>query len=80
LPVPETEETVSEANAKMSAKEFESQIKVVAEVQDDVKQKPSSSPKVAVRSLNPKSRPETLKDEWPVCGALSLMSEARAAS
>jgi hypothetical protein len=80
LPVPETAETVSEANAKMSAKAFDSQIKVVAVVQDDVKHKPSSSPKVVVRSLEPKDRPETLKDDWPLCGALSLMSEAMAAS
>jgi len=64
LPVPDTAATVNECNAKISVKSFDRQATVVADVHDDVKHRRlGSSPKVAVLSDTPKSRPATVRDE-----------------
>ena len=85
-PVPDTDPTVTLTLPKMSPKLFDRQLTVVADVHDDVRHDPRSpppprdSPAVAVGSPTPKSRPLTVSDAYPLCGAFSRASEAAAES
>jgi hypothetical protein len=85
-PVPETNAIVMLAALNTSANAFDRHAKVVADVHDDVKHAPRSpppprsSPAVAVCSPTPKSRPETVTDAYPLCGAFRRMAETTEAS
>jgi hypothetical protein len=85
-PVPATDATVTLAARNKSAKAFDRHLKVVADVQDDVKHAPRSpspprsSPAVEVCSPTPKSSPATVRDANPLCGEFSRTSDATAAS
>ena len=71
-PVPENDATVMLVRPKMSPNEFDTQVKVVAAVQDDVSQTPGSpalpcsSPAVSVCSPTPKLSPEIVSDANPL--------------
>jgi hypothetical protein len=86
LPVPDTEATVTLAAWKMSPTALERHTTVVEVVHDDVKHTPRSplpprsSPAVTVSSPTPKSSPFMVKDAYPLCGALSWISEMTAVS
>jgi hypothetical protein len=85
-PVPETDETVTDADLNKSANAFDLHASVVDDVHDDVKQFPRSprpprwSPEVAVCWPTPKLRPETVNDAYPLCGAFRSIWEAIAVS
>ena len=85
-PVPDTDATVTLAALNKSANAFDRHVKVVADVQDEVRQTPRSpppplsSPNVAVCSPIPKCRPDTVTDANPLCGAFRRASETTAAS
>jgi len=86
LPVPDTAATVTLADLKMSANAFDRHATVVADVQEEVKHTPRSpsppcsSAAVAVKSATPKSRPDTIRDAYPLRGAFWWLCEASAAS
>jgi len=61
-PVPDAAATVTLVKAKMSANAFDRHATVVADVHDDVKHTPRSSPAVTVCSPTPKSSPDTVTD------------------
>jgi len=78
--------TVTVAVPKMSPNGFDRHSSVVADDHDDVKHTPRSlppprpSPIVAVCSPMPKSRPDTVKYAYPLCGAFSRASDTTATS
>jgi hypothetical protein len=84
--VPETDATVTVPDWKRSANAFDRHATVVADVQDDVKHTPRSPPPplssaaVAVCSPNPKSRPDSVTEAYPLCGAFRRASDTKAAS
>jgi len=84
--VPDTVATVTVADLNRSPKAFERHATVVSEVHDEVKHDPRSPPPprfipaVADTSRLPKSKPDTVNDAYPLCGALSCTSESTAAS
>jgi hypothetical protein len=78
--VPASDATVTLPLPKISKSAFDAQVKVVADVQDDVTHTPRSSPAVAERSRKPKLSPLTLNDAYPLCGAFSRASDNTAAS
>jgi len=86
LPVPGTAATVTLTVFMKSPNAFDRHANVVADVHDDVKhaprspRPPRSSPAVAVCSPTPKSSPDTVTDAYPLGGAFSSTSDARAAS
>ena len=86
LPVPDTAATVTLADLKMSPNAFDRHATVVADVQEEVKHTPRSPPPpcssaaVAVKSATPKSRPDTVRDAYPLRGAFWWLCEASAAS
>ena len=78
--VPATDATVTLALPNVSASPFDTQPSVVAELQLDVRQKPRSSPAVAVASLTPKLSPLIVKDAYPLCAKFAVTDDTVAAS
>jgi hypothetical protein len=79
-PVPAADATVTLPLPKFSTSLFDRHPRVVADVHDEVKQTPCSSPAVAVCSRTPKFSPLMLNGAYPLCGAFSRTSDATAES
>jgi hypothetical protein len=80
LPVPAADATVTLPLPNISQSPLDTHPTVVAEVHDDVKHTPRSSPALAVASLVPKLTPLTVNDAYPLCAELACATDARAAS
>jgi hypothetical protein len=79
-PVPTADATVTLPLPNISTSPLDTQPTVVAEVHDDVKHTPRSSPALAVASLVPKLTPLTVNDAYPLSGKFASTDENVAAS
>jgi len=79
-PVPAADATVTLPLPNISKSPLDTQPTVVAEVHDDVKHTPRSSPALAVASLVPKLTPLTVNDAYPLSGKFASTDENVAAS
>jgi hypothetical protein len=86
FPVPDTAPTVTTADLKRSANAFDRHASDEPESHDEETHDPRSpppprsSPAVTVWSLEPKLRPATVNDAYPLEGAFNCESDATAAS